>query len=737
MASPRPTIFISAATADLGSCRQLVKDALLTLGCVPGEQTTFAPDTRAVRETLRAKIGVCDAVVHIVGRCFGSEPRHRDPGESRRSYTQLEFDMARELDTPVYVFVCAEAFPYDDHEPEDPEREERQREHRTRLTGGDDKYERVATREELSARVHALQDRVEQLAENLRRARAWLGRGVIVVLAALVPLGGAQWWLTHRTQETQTRLAKVESSLDRQRRYLSTVTRVYMEQKAQLTELKLTNTELSERARAVVARREGITVAELGSAINEFVVATRLDPSADNLDQALAAAAQLRFADAARHAGRAADNAGRQRLAAGASGRRESDRERRARTLQGEYLFADAQYEDAVAAYALALAQTPQGARPVAWARTLYGLSTALRFQAMAAFGKERARLLGESIAGIRSILQVIRREDVPLFWAGAQHGLAIALRASAGSANLAERRRLLGESIAAFRRAFDVLTRKEYPHRWAVVQHNLALAFRDQATVSEAGDKRSILGDSVAALRQVLDVQTRENTPHEWARTQDNLGVTLARQAEVASENERVHLLNAALVAYHRALQVRTRETSPRDWGMTQFNLASAFEALAETGSGAERARLLGEAVDASRRALEGCEREHLPRPWAALQYSLGARLVSLAKVKEGSERARLLGDGIQAYRLALGVFSPKASPQGWAMVQNDLAVALREQAKVCEPKNRSALLREAVVAMRAVLRVWTARTAPERHVSRVKWIAATEEQIRMAGSR
>lgn len=40
---------------------------------------------------LRERIGACKAVVHIVGQCYGMEPRERAAGEPRRSYTQIEY----------------------------------------------------------------------------------------------------------------------------------------------------------------------------------------------------------------------------------------------------------------------------------------------------------------------------------------------------------------------------------------------------------------------------------------------------------------------------------------------------------------------------------------------------------------------------------------------------------------------------------------------------------------------
>ncbi|NIL97747.1 MAG: DUF4062 domain-containing protein, partial [Planctomycetales bacterium] len=68
MAQPsRPEIFISAASADLGTCRQAINQALLTLGCVPVEQTVFPPEASSVTEMLRKRIANCHAVIHVAG----------------------------------------------------------------------------------------------------------------------------------------------------------------------------------------------------------------------------------------------------------------------------------------------------------------------------------------------------------------------------------------------------------------------------------------------------------------------------------------------------------------------------------------------------------------------------------------------------------------------------------------------------------------------------------------------
>ena len=77
------------------------------------EQATFPLGYREVVDKLRHLLASCDAVIHIAGQCFGAEARQQPDGTTRRSYTQLEYALARELGKPVYVFITDDAFPTD------------------------------------------------------------------------------------------------------------------------------------------------------------------------------------------------------------------------------------------------------------------------------------------------------------------------------------------------------------------------------------------------------------------------------------------------------------------------------------------------------------------------------------------------------------------------------------------------------------------------------------------------
>ena len=99
-----PEVFISATTRDLGSYRREVKDALLSLQIFPIEESTLTLAYGPLTEILRALIGRCDAVIRLAGFYYGAEPLQRPAGEPRRSYTQREYDVARELwKTPLPV----------------------------------------------------------------------------------------------------------------------------------------------------------------------------------------------------------------------------------------------------------------------------------------------------------------------------------------------------------------------------------------------------------------------------------------------------------------------------------------------------------------------------------------------------------------------------------------------------------------------------------------------------------
>ena len=116
-----PRVFVSAVSSDLTSARRVVAEALTRIECLPVEEAVLGTEYGPIRDMLRRKIESCDAVVHVVGRDYGGEPdpQTRPAGQPRRSWTQIEYDLARQLRKKLYLLVCDDAFPYDS--PPDPE----------------------------------------------------------------------------------------------------------------------------------------------------------------------------------------------------------------------------------------------------------------------------------------------------------------------------------------------------------------------------------------------------------------------------------------------------------------------------------------------------------------------------------------------------------------------------------------------------------------------------------------
>lgn len=228
----RPPIFISAVSRDLRSCREIVKQALLTLGCVPIEQTNFPPSAATVRAMLTDKIRDCRAVIHIVGEAYGFEPTQRADNDPRRSYTQLEFDIAKQLNKPVYVFICGDNFPYDPNrtapdgspEPDEPaDKRALQQAHRAALMGTDNIFEPITDKVALKERALALEDRVHALREELAKERRTRRRLFLAITAALLVLaagtfiairsiGSRQRETQQQTDSNTQRIAAVETS---------------------------------------------------------------------------------------------------------------------------------------------------------------------------------------------------------------------------------------------------------------------------------------------------------------------------------------------------------------------------------------------------------------------------------------------------------------------------------------------------------------------------------------------
>lgn len=209
-------IFISATSGDLASVRQIAKEALLSMDYHPVEQTNFPPDYREVEHVLTEKIASCAAVIHIVGMRYGSEPDPAalPPGAERRSFTQTEVEIARQLKKKVYVFLCPPDFPYDTCEPEPAELQELQQRYRTTISDDPHLRSNVDTREALAMKVRELQLDLQTLRQDVSRTGRRVLVGATVIALLLATMGAAIWWVNRDVGKVSEGVGKLSSDVD-------------------------------------------------------------------------------------------------------------------------------------------------------------------------------------------------------------------------------------------------------------------------------------------------------------------------------------------------------------------------------------------------------------------------------------------------------------------------------------------------------------------------------------------
>ena len=154
-----PRVFVSAVSSDLRSAREVISKALTRIDCLPDEESLFATEYGEIRELIARKIDSCQAVIHLVGRDYGGEPdlRTLPAGQPRRSWAQLEYDIAREKSRKLYMLVCDDAYPFDTAaQPEADDKHNVQLAHREAVLADPDLWHTVRTTEELKQAVERM-----------------------------------------------------------------------------------------------------------------------------------------------------------------------------------------------------------------------------------------------------------------------------------------------------------------------------------------------------------------------------------------------------------------------------------------------------------------------------------------------------------------------------------------------------------------------------------------------------
>lgn len=170
-----PHVFLSACSRDLRTFRTVLAANLVRLDFHPVVQEDFTLSYLPLVEKLRGLIGRCDFVIHLAGHAYGAEPREQSGG-LRRSYTQHEYHLAKEMGIPVYSFLCADDFSYDTpdprrYRPETAEALKLQAAHRDFLKGTpkNEEYAPVRSIKEGVDQLVIMQPRLKLMCQHLER----------------------------------------------------------------------------------------------------------------------------------------------------------------------------------------------------------------------------------------------------------------------------------------------------------------------------------------------------------------------------------------------------------------------------------------------------------------------------------------------------------------------------------------------------------------------------------------
>ena len=104
MAEKKYQVFISSTYADLKEERRKILDILLMADCIPAGMEAFVASDVEQFEVIKKVIDLCDYYILIIGKRYGSINE-----QTGLSYTEMEYDYAKQLEIPVLVFALDES----------------------------------------------------------------------------------------------------------------------------------------------------------------------------------------------------------------------------------------------------------------------------------------------------------------------------------------------------------------------------------------------------------------------------------------------------------------------------------------------------------------------------------------------------------------------------------------------------------------------------------------------------
>ena len=146
-------IFIIATGPDVRTIREIAKRQLIQDGLQVVELSRLGEQAKKSDERQEVAIAECDAVFHLLGSTFGPKPAQFDLKQPRRSYGEIEHEIAQRQGKPIFTVVCADHYFFDQHEPEAASLQKCHHERRERILKSEMPHLVVKHRKELLARL--------------------------------------------------------------------------------------------------------------------------------------------------------------------------------------------------------------------------------------------------------------------------------------------------------------------------------------------------------------------------------------------------------------------------------------------------------------------------------------------------------------------------------------------------------------------------------------------------------
>ncbi|MDB4730890.1 DUF4062 domain-containing protein [Akkermansiaceae bacterium] len=746
-ATKRPDIFISATSGDLTHIRETAKQALLSIDCHPVEQANFSPDYREVEQMLRDKINDCDAVLHIVGIRYGAEP---DPntipdGEPRRSYTQMEAEIARELGKKLYIFLCPDAFCFGDFEPEPEDKHALQQAYRWQIASDKQLFTQVTDETEASLRFRELKTQLEFLTETVtslertvtstRKSHRRLLTLAILGLAVLCGITTLILHLNKKTDQQADSAQRIEDKLDqtldsfsRERELLTKVLDTSLKKNAAYE--NLTPEQRFDTALRQIALQNNIPADELKSTLDIYTTKVKaLGEKAESLDLVLVAQKERQFARSVQLADQGLSTLEQQDAElkkaeqdkSKASDQIRQERQAnllkrhellmaKARSLRAQYLF-----KKAAQSYQKAEELLDPATYPDQWAFARYWRVFALERAGTGIDPEQGNQLLRQSAALTREFLSYYSKDKSPKIWGIAQHSLGSVLEKLSTRLPGKQAADALSDAQQANENALTIYTKEQFPWEWAMGQTNLGNVLISIGKSLPGKQGADALTDAQQAHENALTIYTKEQFPQQWALTQTNLANVLNSIGKSLPGKQGADALRDAQQACENALTIYTKERLPQEWAKAQTNLGAVLISIGKSLPGKQGADALRDAQQALENALTIYTKERLPQKWALTHNSLGAVLANLSKSLPGKQGADALRDAQQAYENALTIYTKEQLPEQWALTQTNLADVLNSIGKSLPGKQGADALRDAQQAYENALTIYTKEQFPK----------------------